>query len=226
MFSAIRTGVMTKKGGAGGCATPTEAPTVVSKQLTKSSNAATSHTPTLPDSIQACDLLVCFASVMSTSVPATTSTGWTRVAYQTGNSAITTAIFTKQATGSDTIVLTISESKHLNAGIYCIRNANTIASAANAGVGPSDGHYEPPSCSIGSSKNFAALAHLAVPEYTSYYGLPSGYSNYLDSGSNANGPTIGAVQKTGLSGASEDPGYFSAQGSRSYVAYTALAYWS
>lgn len=122
MFSAIRTGVMTKKG----VAAPPAAPEVVGTQTFTSSVAAASHSIPLPADIQAGELLVVFVTTYSYNSAPTPNAGWSST-WGMYASIVNVSAYYKIASGSDTLTVTTgTTSKKVTSIAYRISNANSF----------------------------------------------------------------------------------------------------
>lgn len=220
MFSAMRIGVMAKKGAA--------AITVAAAEATTYANAANT-TLTLPSGVQVGELLLAFVSCAANSTTglSTSSSGWVKEADAVAAWATTcAALFSKVATGSDALVVSTGTSRVVDAVCYRIQNANSCEATSNYGL-TSGSIATPPTITLSQSRDFLCISSAAMNGAYYFTGYPSGYSSLVETSAAAGRYHMHTVRKGPLTGTSETPGTWStSNASARFVTLTAAIYQS
>jgi hypothetical protein len=212
MFSAIRTGVMAKKG--------LPNPSVVGSQTFSSSSAATSHAITMPSGIQAGELLVCFASIYSYNAQPTATAGWDNSQWGYVSSTIGSLICYKIANGSDTLTIgTGSTSRQMTAITYRIANANTLRvnSIGDTASGTTALCASVYTC-VANSLTFAFMGLQTAKTCSAG---SSGYSSIQRATAGTNQCETAACYKEGGSSGTRTPGAFTVTSAAKYLSFVA-----
>jgi hypothetical protein len=188
-------------------------------------SAALNTTITPPSGIQTGDLLLAFVGCGANGLTglSTSSSGWTRQAdavSASGNSCI--ALFSKVATGSDALVVTAGVSRAKTAIYYRIQNANTCVATAASGTPTGVFRFTPSSVSLPEAHVFTCLAAIGISSDTSVISQPSGYGALISKYASASYTSTFVASRSGLTGITEGPGYWSL-GSNSYKCATVTA---
>lgn len=192
--------------------TGTDAPVVETRAASRTTGDATSHPITLPASVAVGDLILAFFSVDGNPTVTTTSTGWNKVGQRSNSSVVTGAVFSKIATGSDSLTLTTSasqESSHVTLRVSGVRSPARIASAFSDGSSTNSNPAQGTTLATDSRGRLWVVSRSGDSNVVATV-APSGYSNLQTQAANTTGgaSTNTAEKTTSGTAEDEDPGTF------------------
>lgn len=198
------------------------APVVQGRASGIQSTNATSHAITLPTGIVNGELLVVvFTEKDAGNWISTTSTGWNIAGAKwigTTPNGVFATVFTKIATGSDALTVTIdfaTQSTHVSFRISGARGMLIAQSAANASLAAAD----PPNLDMGVSDDYLWIAARCAQNVGVPASAPTNYANLTNKAGGASGASTSTAERT-LTAASENPGAFASTTAVATVSFT------
>lgn len=173
MFSAMRVGVMTGKGGLA-----LSTPAVMGFSTWIGDVDTTSHAITMPSGIVADETLLCTAT-FDGSVTLTPSAGWVTLSHFSSTTVFTTALFKKIAVGADTLTIGVSAAQRGTAITYRVQDADVL-DVAHRNISSANYDFVQPSIRVGTGDpGLLGLFTLSTSATGTVSDAPSGMSNLI-----------------------------------------------
>ena len=202
----MRIGLRLGLSGRGGGAASSE-PTVLSSS-NRLDSAASSHPITMPEGVEAGDLVVVvFSSRGSSTVSVSSGTGWTEEYENFFNvSTVRQTVYTKTADGSDALTLATSGVAHSSHAVYVLRGYGTTFAAGTPTQSNGASNPDPPSFSpAGGEAEYAWLSIISPANTVVPTAAPSGYDGLIAQAGVTSGVGTAIAYRVATA-ASEDPG--------------------